>query len=71
MVGFQSKIAPINYFLSNMITFGQTILMRRFVDEEEILRKLNEQKKKVVKKSKFQERLEEVAKNRGYKPPKR
>ncbi|MFC2152761.1 membrane protein insertase YidC [Bacteroidota bacterium] len=59
------------YFLSNVITLGQTLFIRRFVDDEAILRKLHENKKKVVKKSKWQERLEAAAKQKGYKPPKK
>lgn len=59
------------YFLSNVITLGQTIFIRRFVDDEAILKKLHENKKKVVKKSKWQERLEAAAKQKGYKPTKK
>ena len=50
------------YFLSNVITLGQTLLIRSRVDDEAILRKLNENAKKPQKKSKFQARLEEMAK---------
>ncbi len=59
------------YFLSNVITMGQTLIIRRFVDDETLLRKLHENKKKPVKKSKWQQRLEEAAKQKGYKPPKK
>jgi YidC/Oxa1 family membrane protein insertase len=59
------------YFLSNVMTLGQTVFIRRFVDDEAILRKLHENKKKVVKKSKWQERLEAAAKQKGYKPKKK
>ncbi len=59
------------YFLSNVITLGQTVFIRRFVDDEAILKKLHESKKKTVKKSKWQERLEAAAKQKGYKPPKK
>lgn len=59
------------YFLSNVITLGQTLFIRRFVDDEEILRKLHENKKKPVKKSKWQQRLEEAAKQKGYNPQKK
>lgn len=59
------------YFLSNVITLGQTVFIRRFVDDEAILRKLHENKKKVVKKSKWQERIEAAAKQKGYKPKKK
>ena len=59
------------YFLSNVISIGQQYLIRGFVDENAIHRKIQEQKKKPVKKSKFQARLEEMAKQRGYQPPKK
>ena len=59
------------YFLSNVMTLGQTVFIRRFVDDEAILKKLHENKKKTVKKSKWQERLEAAAKQKGYKPPKK
>lgn len=50
------------YFLANMITFGQTFIMRRFVDEDELHRKIQENKKKPVKVSSFQQKLEKMAK---------
>lgn len=53
------------YFLANMITIGQNYLFKQFVDEKEILRKIEEKKSKPVKKSKFQQRLEEMAKQSG------
>ena len=53
------------YFLANMITFGQQYLFKSFVDEKAIHAKIQENKKKPVKKSKFQERLEKMAKERG------
>ncbi len=59
------------YFLANIITFGQNMVIKQFVDDEAILKKLNEKKKKPVKKSKFQARLEEAAKKKGYKMPKK
>lgn len=54
-------------FVANMITFGQQWLFKRFVDEKAIHAKIQENKKKPVKKSAFQERLEKMAKERGYK----
>ncbi len=59
------------YFLANVTTFAQIAIMKRFVNDEEILKKLNENKKKPVKKSRFQARLEEIAKQKGYKPKKK
>jgi len=51
------------YFLANMITFTQQWAVRRFViDEDAIHRKIQENKKKPVKRSKFQERLESISK---------
>jgi YidC/Oxa1 family membrane protein insertase len=52
------------YFLANMITFGQTSLMKLFVNEKELHRKIEENKKKPVKKSSFQQRLEQLQKDR-------
>jgi YidC/Oxa1 family membrane protein insertase len=53
------------YFLTNVITFGQQAIIKRFVDDEALLKKLNEHKKKPVSKSTFQKRLEEMAKKKG------
>lgn len=52
------------YFVSNIITFGQQTLIRKFVDEDKIRATLEENKKKNVnkKKSKFATRLEEAMK---------
>ena len=59
------------YFLANMVTFGQNWLFMRFVDDEALHKQLQENKKKPQKKSGFQKRLEEMAKQRGYQPPKK
>ncbi len=56
------------YMLTNLITFAQMYLIRRVIDEEKIRRKIMENKKKPVKVSGFQKRLEEMARKRGYKP---
>ncbi len=48
------------YFLSNVITLGQTMAFRYGVDEEKLHAKMKENAKKPVKKSKFQQRLEEM-----------
>lgn len=52
------------YFVSNMVTFGQTILFRKLIDEDKIHQILQENKKKNAnkKKSKFQQRLEDAMK---------
>ncbi len=59
------------YFLANIITFGQNMITKRFIDDEAVLKKLEASKKKPVKKSKWQQRLEGAAKSRGYKPTKK
>lgn len=61
------------YFLSLLITILQTWLIRRSIDDAEILAKLKaaQNSKKAPKKSRFQQRLEDMAKQRGVKPPKR
>lgn len=59
------------YFLANMFTLGQTLLIRRFVDDEAILAKLHENAKKPVKKSKLQEKLEQIAKQQEIQKSKR
>ncbi|MBN1159249.1 MAG: membrane protein insertase YidC [Bacteroidales bacterium] len=49
------------YFLANIITIGQNYLFKQFINEKEILRKIEARKAKPVKKSKFQQRLEEMS----------
>lgn len=49
------------YFVSTVITIGQTLIIRRFVDENAILMQIKANQKKPVKKSKFAQRLEEMA----------
>jgi YidC/Oxa1 family membrane protein insertase len=56
------------YFLVNVITFLQMFIFRRVVNEDKIYQKIQENKKKPVKKSSFQKRLEDAAKKRGYNP---
>lgn len=52
------------YFVSNIVSFGQMALFRKFVDEDKILKVMEENRKKNVnkKKSKFQLKLEEAMK---------
>ena len=50
------------YFLANLITFGQQALIRRSIDDQTLYAMLQANKKKPAKKSKFQQRLEELAK---------
>lgn len=54
------------YFLANVITFGQNYLSKKLVDENKLLKTLEENSKKPVKKSNWQKKLEEAAKNKGY-----
>jgi YidC/Oxa1 family membrane protein insertase len=56
------------YFLANMITFLQMFLIRRTINEDKIYAKLQANKKKPVKKSGLQARLEKMAKERGIDP---
>ncbi|MBP7965024.1 MAG: membrane protein insertase YidC [Paludibacteraceae bacterium] len=48
------------YFISLLITIGQTYLFRLFVNEEKVLKKLEAKKQKPAKKSGFMARLEEA-----------
>lgn len=52
------------YFVSNIVTFGQQALIRKFVDEDKIKAILDENKKKNANKktSKFQQRLQDAMK---------
>ena len=62
------------YFLANIFTFGQNLLFKQFIDEEKLRSKLEENTKKksaTKKKSGFQKRLENMAKQRGYNPKKK
>jgi YidC/Oxa1 family membrane protein insertase len=54
------------YLLANLFTFGQMWLIRKFVNEDKIHVKIQENRKKPVKTSSFQKRLEDMAKKRGY-----
>ncbi|MCK9618034.1 MAG: membrane protein insertase YidC [Lentimicrobiaceae bacterium] len=54
------------YLLANLFTFGQMWLIRKFVNEDKIHAKIQENRKKPVKTSSFQKRLEDMAKKRGY-----
>ncbi len=60
------------YFLANVLTFAQMWVIRKFIDEDKIRMKIEENKKRPSKKkSGWQKRLEDAAKARGYKPPKK
>ncbi|MDR1343088.1 MAG: membrane protein insertase YidC [Prevotellaceae bacterium] len=49
------------YFLSNLITIGQNFATRRMVNEDKLHARMKENSKKPVKKSRFQAKLEEMA----------
>ncbi|MBP7497461.1 MAG: membrane protein insertase YidC [Bacteroidales bacterium] len=56
------------YFLANIFTFIQMYAIKQFVDEDKLHKQIQDNKKKPdKKKSGFQKRLEELAKQRGYK----
>jgi YidC/Oxa1 family membrane protein insertase len=59
------------YFLANVVTFAQNYAFGKLVDDEAVHKKLQENKKKPQKKSGFQKKLEDMAKQRGYQPPKK
>ncbi len=50
------------YFLANVITFGQMFIFKKMIDEGALRAKIEENKKKPVKKSKWQKRMEDLAK---------
>lgn len=60
------------YFLANVITLGQNLIFKQFIDEEQILKKINLRKAKPAKKSRFAQRLEDLQKQQkqlgGRKP---
>lgn len=55
------------YFLSNLITIGQTLIIRRMVDDTKIhaIMQANAARKSNGKKSKFQQRYEEIMNQQG------
>jgi YidC/Oxa1 family membrane protein insertase len=58
------------YFLANVITIGQTYAFRFMIDEQKIRAQIQINKKKPVVKSKFQQKLEDMAKQKGVQPRK-
>jgi YidC/Oxa1 family membrane protein insertase len=59
------------YFLANMLTYGQNVLSKRFINTDAVFATLEQNKKKALPKSKWQQRLEAAAKQRGINPPKK
>ena len=57
------------YFLANIITFLQTWIMKKVIDDGKIRDTLLANMKKPEKKSGFQARLEEMAKQRQVQAP--
>ncbi|MGC8865629.1 MAG: membrane protein insertase YidC [Bacteroidales bacterium] len=55
------------YFLANVFTFIQMFIFRRIVNEDKLHARIQANKAKPAKKSAFQRRLEEMAKQRGMK----
>jgi YidC/Oxa1 family membrane protein insertase len=56
------------YFVSNLFTIGQQLAIRRFVDDKQLHAQIQENKKKPVKKSRFEQKLEDMARKRGIDP---
>jgi len=54
------------YLLANLLTFAQIYIIRATIDEKKLHAQIEANKKKQVKKSGFQKRLEDMAKQRGY-----
>jgi len=55
------------YMLANLFTFAQMFLIRRFVNEDKLHARIQENKAKPVKKSSFQKRLEDMTKQQQQK----
>jgi len=53
------------YFLANIITFLQMWIFQKTINEDKLRKQIEQNKKKPVKKSAFQKRLEEAAKRSG------
>jgi len=73
LVWFNSYASGLSYyyFLANMMTFGQNWVFKNFIVDDAKLHKqieMNKKKKVNVKQSKFQKRLEDMAKKRGIDP---
>jgi YidC/Oxa1 family membrane protein insertase len=58
------------YFLANVFTIGQIYIFRMMIDEDKIRAQIMINRKKPVVKSKFQQKLEEMAKQKGVQPRK-
>jgi YidC/Oxa1 family membrane protein insertase len=56
------------YFLANVITFAQTMVMRKVIDDGKLRAQIDAHMKKPVKKSGFAQRLEEMTKQKQIQP---
>ncbi|MDA9563725.1 membrane protein insertase YidC [Flavobacteriales bacterium] len=73
LVFFNNYSAGLSYYylLANCITMTQQFVIKKwFIDEDAIHAQIQENKKKPQTKSSFQKRLEDMAKQKGYKGPK-
>jgi len=59
------------YFLANMLTYAQNMISKQFINADAVLATLEQNKKKPLQKSKWQQRLEAAAKQRGISPVKK
>lgn len=59
------------YFLSLLFTFIQMFIFKKSINEDQIRAKIKERQKRPVKKSNFQKRLEDMARQRGMEMPKK
>ncbi len=59
------------YFLANVITFAQMFMFRKLINEDALHAKIEANKKKPVKKSKWQQRMEDLAKQQEEQKKKR
>ncbi len=55
------------YMLANLFTFAQMFVIRRFVNEDKLHKRIQENKSKPVKKSSFQKKLEDMTKQQQQK----
>ncbi|MEI6682027.1 MAG: membrane protein insertase YidC [Bacteroidota bacterium] len=54
------------YLLANLLTFAQIYIIRATIDEKKLHLQIEANRKKPIKKSGFQKRLEEMSKKSGY-----
>ncbi|GAB4285469.1 MAG: membrane protein insertase YidC [Marinilabiliales bacterium] len=71
---FNNYAAALSYYylLANLITFLQMYIFKKFVNDEEVLKKLEDAKKKApAGKSKFMQRLEQAQKQQSQRKPRK